>query len=213
MLLIGNNLELLPTLEDNSIDCVLTDPPYGISRKTNLKTLNRFGMEFGEWDTFSTEWLASVKPKLKEGANVLVFTAWQKLTVLNDAMEANGLIVKKLLHWVRKNPFPLNRDRVTTNTCDYCIHAVNGKNWTFNRRADKPYETGLFYHPCQKKNGHSTPKPIKLLEEMLQIYTNKEDIVLDPFAGSCTLIEACSKQERNYICIERQREFVPDKYK
>ena len=49
-LLKGDCLELLKTLENESIDALITDPPYNIARENNFKSMGRAGIDFGEWD-------------------------------------------------------------------------------------------------------------------------------------------------------------------
>lgn len=207
-ILLGDCLEHISNLEDNSVDCILTDPPYGISRKSNLHTLNnpRFGLDFGEWDCFSSDWLKLACPKLKVGANVIVFNSWQNLSKLSDVMSKNAIEPKRVMFYKRTNPFPINRDRMPVNVMDFMIWGVyKNKKWTFNRREGSPYETGIFNYPVQKKTIHPTPKPVGLIEDLLQIFTNENDLVLDPFAGSCTLAVACRNVIRNYICIEKEK--------
>lgn len=64
-------------IEDNSIDCILTDPPYNISRETNFHTLKgaiRQGMDFGNWDKeFNlTDYISLLPRVLKENSNVVI---------------------------------------------------------------------------------------------------------------------------------------------
>jgi len=61
------------------------------------------------------------------------------------------------------------------------------------------------------KNGqkvHSTQKPLQLLERIILSSTNEEDIVLDPFAGTCTTGVACAIHKRNFIMIEKDEKYV-----
>ena len=88
-------------LEDNSVDCVVTDPPYNISRKTNFHTLGNRGtaMNYGEWDKdFDlVSWINLLPKILKKGANIIIFNDWKNLTTISEAMEKNGIIPKRCL--------------------------------------------------------------------------------------------------------------------
>lgn len=79
----GDCMEKLNEIPDNSIDLLLTDPPYNISRDNNFDTMNgdRQGMDFGEWDKdFDLTSYISLLPRiLKENANVVIFNAWEIL--------------------------------------------------------------------------------------------------------------------------------------
>jgi site-specific DNA-methyltransferase (adenine-specific) len=210
-LILGSVYDKINEIPDNSLDCVLTDPPYGISKKTNFHTMHGHRvttMDFGEWDVFSTDWIKLLKPKLKFGANVLIFNSWQHVGQISDAMEEINIIPKRMLIYERTNPAPFNRDRLTVNCCDYVVWGVNeGKKWTFNRRENLSYETGIFRYPVQRKTGHTTPKPVGLMKDLLNIFTNENDVVLDCFMGSGTTGLACKKTNRNFIGIEINEEY------
>jgi site-specific DNA-methyltransferase (adenine-specific) len=55
---------------------------------------------------------------------------------------------------------------------------------------------------------HPTQKPLFLIQKLIELVTNPGDLVLDPFAGSGTTALACKELNRNYICIEKEREYV-----
>jgi site-specific DNA-methyltransferase (adenine-specific) len=55
---------------------------------------------------------------------------------------------------------------------------------------------------------HPTQKPLFLIQKLIELVTNPGDLVLDPFAGSGTTALACKELGRNYICIEKEREYV-----
>lgn len=60
----------------------------------------------------------------------------------------------------------------------------------------------------KERTGHSTQKPVTLYEYFLKTYTKKGDVVLDPFGGSGTMAEACLNLKRNFIVIEKEKDFV-----
>jgi site-specific DNA-methyltransferase (adenine-specific) len=55
---------------------------------------------------------------------------------------------------------------------------------------------------------HPTQKPLFLIQKLIELVTNPGDLVLDPFAGSGTTALACKELNRNYICIEKEREYI-----
>lgn len=55
---------------------------------------------------------------------------------------------------------------------------------------------------------HPTQKPLFLIQKLIELVTNPGDLILDPFAGSGTTALACKELGRNYICIEKEREYV-----
>lgn len=60
---------------------------------------------------------------------------------------------------------------------------------------------------------HPTQKPLKLFEQILQDYSNENDLVLDCFSGSGTTAVACHNLKRRFICIERDREYFESSVK
>jgi site-specific DNA-methyltransferase (adenine-specific) len=54
------------------------------------------------------------------------------------------------------------------------------------------------------KNGHPTEKPVKLLEYLIKTYTNKNDVILDPFMGCGSTGIACKNLDRKFIGIEKE---------
>ena len=64
----GDSMEYIKGLKDNSVDAVITDPPYNISKDNNFKSMGRSGIDFGEWDKgFNlNNWIELVAPKVKK---------------------------------------------------------------------------------------------------------------------------------------------------
>jgi len=70
--------------------------------------------------------------------------------------------------------------------------------------SDRPHQRGK----SLRKNNHPTVKPIKLMEYLIKLVSRKGAIVLDPFLGSGTTAIACLKQNRKFIGIEKEEEYV-----
>lgn len=68
--------------QEIKVDCILTDPPYCISRKNNFKTMGRAGIDFGKWDyNFNqTEWIKNCILFLKEGGSIIIFNDWKNFS-------------------------------------------------------------------------------------------------------------------------------------
>ena len=107
-------IEGMQTIADNSIDLIVTDPPYVISRDTNFDTLGGRSMDFGEWDKdFNLyEFIKELPRVLRENSNVVIFNSWENLESLANLMRANNIVVKRCLVLNKSNPAPFNRDRL-----------------------------------------------------------------------------------------------------
>ena len=171
-------MSLMP---DESVDLILTDPPYNISVKNNFHTLKgRHGIDFGEWDKgFDlTGWIPNAIRILKSGGNIIIFNAWRNMGQIADMLEQNGCLIKEMIQWQKTNPMPRNRDRLYVTTCEFAIWATKGKGWTFNRQRET-YENTIFVYPIvsAKQRFHPTQKPTTLIEDLIKIHSNEKDSI------------------------------------
>lgn len=213
----GDCLKILKNLSNDRIvvDAIITDPPYNISKKNNFNTMNtahRHGIDFGEWDkNFDlVSWLKLSDKLLKNGGNIIIFSSFLHMGTIATELEKLNYSIKDLIRWVKPNPMPRNIKRRFVVDCEYAIWAVKGnKKWTFNV-LDKPYMRPQII--CSRPTGnektiHPTQKPIILISKLINIFTNKNDLVLDPFMGSGTTGIACKKLDRKFIGIEIDKKY------
>ena len=213
-LLKGDCLELLKTLENESIDALITDPPYNIARDNNFKSMGRAGIDFGEWDKgFNLiSWLPIAIEKLKKGGNIIIFTSWKNTTPIIKELEKINCEAKDMIRVEKSNPMPRNRDRRFVTDYEIAIWAVKkGAKWTFNRQLET-YERPLIKTKVTPKSekiekGHPTQKNTETMEWLIERLTNEGDIVLDPFMGSGTTGVACQNLNRDFIGCELSDEY------
>ena len=216
----SESLSLMKELKVNSIDAIITDPPYNISRDNNFATMGRAGIDFGEWDKdFNlTSWIKVAEPLLKKGGNIVIFNDWKNMTNITKSLEENGFEVKDLIRWKKTNAMPRNRDRRFITDYEVAVWAVKkGGKWTFNRLSDT-YEIpeivgGLTPKSEKIEGGHPTQKPIYVMKWLIERLTNEGDVVLDPFMGSGTTGVACKELNRNFIGIEIDENYYNIAYK
>lgn len=210
----GDCLEVMDKLieEGIKVDMILTDPPYNISKSNNFKTMGRTGIDFGEWDKdvdlFS--WLDRIPKLLNKNGTIIIFNDWKNLGNISLYCENLGLEVKDLLRWEKTNPMPRNRDRRYITDYECAIWLVNKKaKWTFNRLDDK-YQRPKFLHGVvggKEKTPHPTQKPVSLMEEIINIHTNKNDLILDCFMGSGSTGVGALNTNRKFIGIELDKKY------
>lgn len=192
-------------VDNESIDLLLTDPPYNVTRDSNFSSMGRTGVDFGDWDRgFNQEdWLKVACNKVKTGGSAIIFNDYKNIGIMTKVLEENGFTIKELLVWKKPNPMPRNTDRLYVTSVEIAIWAIKGKGWTFNKQRDS-YEDGVFVFPTvhSGERVHPTQKPIALIETLLKIHSNKDDVVLDCFMGSATTAIACENLKRQYIGFE-----------
>lgn len=208
-------IKVMRSLDNDIIDCVITDPPYNISRPNNFTTMgnkSRIGMDFGEWDKgFNlTNYINEFSRILKENANVIIFNAWENLSEIKNACERNNITIKRCLVLSKSNPAPFNRDRMFVNDVEFALWGIyNSKNkptkWTFNRI--NSLEKCVINTTVQSSKYHPTMKDIKVISYLVKLLSNEDDLILDCFMGSGTTPLACKKNNRRYLGIELNREY------
>lgn len=210
----GDCLDIIPTLE--KVDCILTDPPYNIARKTNFKTIGKragnVAMQFGDWDKDADilSYIDFLSNVLKENSNVVIFNDWKNLGDIYKRCLDSNILMKRYLVLNKSNPAPFNRDRMFVNDVEFAVWGVfNSKNvptgWTFNR--ENSLEKCVIDTTIQNSKFHPTMKDIKIIRKLTRLLTNNNDIVLDCFGGSGTTAIACIKENRRCIIIEKDQEY------
>ena len=222
-LLLGDCLEILPTLPENSVDMVLCDPPYGttackwdsiISLDKLWEQYNRLCKEDAAMVFTASQPFATVLA----GSNIKNFRyewIWEKSQGTNP-MNAKVMPLKShenILVFYRKKPtynpqmwFSKPYSGFSSDTAK--IGEVYGKQQSKHR--DNP--EGSRYPKTilkfkQEKGLHPTQKPVALMEYLIKSYTNKGDTVLDNTMGSGTTGLACINTERNFIGIESDKKY------
>lgn len=210
-------LDFLSTIPSNSVDLILTDPPYEISRATGFikssgeNTIERFKMsyEFGEWDERSTNlapFVSEFYRVLRKGGTMIMFYDLWKLSNLAKIMEDSKFKQLRFLEWVKTNPVPINSKlNYLTNSREIALSGVKVSKPTFNSK----YDNGIYEHPIYhgKDRFHPTQKSLPLFEELTKKHSNEGDVILDCFAGSATTAIAAQNTNRNFIGCEMNEEY------
>ena len=205
-------MNVLKEIEDNSVDLILTDPPYNIARDNNFHTMGRKGIDFGEWDKgFDLFSYIDLLPRVcTKDASVVIFNDWKNIGEIAKYAESKGFVIKDMLRWEKSNPMPRNRDRRFVVDYEVAVWLTMPKaKWTFNRQSET-YDRPLFKGTLvsgNEKTAHTTQKPIWLMKEILQVLSNEGDTVLDPFMGSGSTGVACKELNRNFIGVELDKQY------
>jgi len=211
MKLINNDcINALKEIPEYSVDLLLTDPPYNVSRDNNFSEgwrVKRQGLDFGEWDKgFDlVSWIPLAAKTLKDNSSVIIFNAWENLGVIKQACEENNIVIKRCIVLSKSNPAPFNRDRMFVNDVEFALWGVYHHNkkptgWVFNR--EEPIEKCVMNTTVQSSKLHPTMKDLKIIEKLMRLLSVEGGVVLDPFMGSGTTGVAAKKLGRDFIGIE-----------
>lgn len=210
--------DYLKTIADSSVNLVIIDPPYEVSRSTNFsagketgRDTDRFrvSMEFGDWDNGFSGLDIVIKEAYrvlkKRGTLICFYDVW-KTTTLKNYFDDAGFKQLRFIEWVKTNPVPLNsKTNYLTNSREIMITGVKGGRPVFHSE----YDNGIYKHPICRDRGrfHPTQKPISLISELIEKHSNPGDLVMDCFSGSGTTALACAKLNRNFIGCELHKEY------
>lgn len=222
MLIFGDCIEELSKIKSNSVDLVLIDPPYIISRDSNFtkyseetskEMVSKYGsisIDFGEWDKEELNWDILLKEYyriLKKGGTLLTFYDIWKSNEIKESADKYKFKQPRVCCWTKTNPVPINsKINYLSNANEYFFTFVKGGKPTFNSK----YDNALYKYPiCHGKERykHPTQKPLALIKELIEKHSNPGDLVLDTFAGTGTTAHACILSDREYIVIEREEEY------
>jgi adenine-specific DNA-methyltransferase len=208
----GDCAELVNELPDG-IACVVTDPPYGINFNSNSvrrgasEKYNRLIHDDDDPEVAVANFkkvMELVIPKLNEDADLYVFTAWQVYPLWAEAMADLGLELKQVLIW--EKGYPGMGDLESNWGCGYemILYCKRGNRpVSYRRRAVITID-----RLPSGKNIHPTEKPVALLELLIEMSTEKGDLVVDPYAGSGSTIWAAQRTGRKAIGIERDPDYA-----
>lgn len=212
-------INAMKELAKDSIDLIVTDPPYNLgnfmkNRDTNLKKMrdNFFGsagwddMEFDDWEQSMDLFFEQSARVIKNGGAMIVFMAIIKVETIIKLAEKHGFYYKTTGIWHKTNPMPRNMHLHFVNSTEAWLY------FTYKKRTGTFNNDGALYHDFietsvtsngERKYGkHPTQKPEALIKHFVKLLSNTNDWVLDPFMGSGTTGVVSKKLDRNFVGIE-----------
>ena len=228
-------LEILKKIPSKSIDLIFADPPYNLQLRDTLYRPDQSEVEavneswdkfsnFTEYDDFTKNWLTECKRLLKDGAAIWVIGSYHNILRVGKIMQDLNLWILNDIIWHKTNPMPNFKGTRFTNAHETLLWATTSRKskYTFNYQSmktfneDKQMRSDWYIPICSGKERlrsedntrlHPTQKPEALLKRILLSTTNPGDIILDPFLGSGTSTAVAKKIGRNYIGIEKEKNY------
>lgn len=210
----GDCLELMSNIRNDSIDCIITDPPYRITSRGNGG--NSGGMfqkkEVNNGKVFQTnnleieDWLPELYRVLKPQSHCYIMTNNKNITHYLNAINNSKFHFIKCLIWVKDNKI---MGQTYMSQFEFVIMCRKGG----HKRINDCGTSDVLQIPNKKlkdKNGktiHDTEKPILLNEILINNSSNKGDWILDPFMGIGSCGVACINTNRNFIGYELDKKY------
>lgn len=231
----GESLEIMAALPDEFADLIFVDPPYNIGKRFgSFHDSWPTEKAYVEW---CYEWLAQCVRLLKPTGSLYVMTSTQampyldiwlreRLTILSRIVwhyDSSGLQARKYYGSLYEPILFCVKDSkaYTFNADDIEVEARTGavrKLIDYRKSIPTPYKTtkipgNVWYFPrvryrMPEYEDHPSQKPEGLMERIIRASSRPGDMVLDPFAGTCTTGAVAQRLARHSICIEAQLSYV-----
>lgn len=231
----GDCLEILPKIEPGSITTIFADPPYNLSNGgITCKAGRMVSVNKGDWDKsqgfekdyqFTYNWIKECHRVLKPNGTIWISGTMHNIYQVGYALQSLGFHIINEIVWYKPNAPPNLACKCFAHSHETLIWAKKGKaekhhfNYSLMKEwMDKFSPSGrqmrsLWNIPLtpqnEKNNGkHPTQKPIELLQRIISASSKKGDLILDPFNGSGTTGIVARHLSRQYVGIDKEKEFL-----
>lgn len=222
----------LPTLPDKSVDHVITDPPYSDHVHKNARAgvrkvplsggkgahgcdarrgIDR-GIDFG-FDAVTPSLITDCAEQFARICKrwCLVFSDVESCHLWREALTAAGMRYVRTLSWDRMSGAPQfsgDRPAAAFDVITLC-HAKSARcRWNAGGKRGIYHHAPEMNHGVTKSRYHPTAKPLSLMVELLEDFTDPDELVCDPFSGSSTTGAACLRLGRRFVGCERSPEWA-----
>lgn len=232
----GDIFDILKFFPEKSIDLIIADPPYNLTKDFNGMTFVKKNSI--DYEEYTRKWLSLIYPLLKDNASIYVCCDWETSLIIGRVL-GEFFCVRNRITWQREK----GRGACANwkNGMEDIWFATKSKDFTFNLDAVKirkkviaPYRvdgkpkdwketaSGNFRDTCPsnfwdditipfwsmpENTAHPTQKPEKLIAKMILASSNPSDIVFDPFLGSGTTSVVAKKLGRKFIGVETNEQY------
>lgn len=196
----GDCIAEMEKLDDESVDCVITDPPYGINYVSNFRVIDSEVVKSVNNDDLQSAlklWEKAcevLSRKMKPDSHIYIFTSWKVYPQFAE-ITARYFRIKNCLIWEKNNWSMGDLEGNYAEQYEMAIFATKG-----NRKLNGGRDTNILHYD-RVANGsllHSCEKPVDMLRFLISKSSNSGELVIDPFAGSGSTLVACKQEGRKY---------------
>ena len=182
-------------------DLVFTDPPYGISFKSEKgDTIKNDDLNNEKLFEFNSSWQSNADLVSKGDCFLMVWQSPRQFHLLDYKGKWKFF---RLITMYKSNRISFPHGAWINKTEPCCIFSKGKPRITKQKYMDDCY---VYKHDKESHKdsnvGHPTPKPVKMIEDHILACAKTEDLVLDLFGGSGSTLIACEKLNRNSFLME-----------
>lgn len=211
-IILQDNRKAIKDIPNSSIDLILTDPPYNIAKYStgniHLPDRSPLNNDIAGWDNIEVdpeEYLEDFKRILKPSGNIFIFTTYNSIGKWHATFDRH-FDTTQFMIWHKTNPAPKIYKNGFLNSCEMIICFWNkGHKWNFS---DQKSMHNFIESPiCMgteriKEPKHPAQKPIKILKHVIEIASDQNDVVFDPFMGVGSTAIAALELSRKFCGCE-----------
>ena len=204
----GNSLDILADTPAESVDLIVTDPPYKIvtggdsgDRPKGILAGNR-NLFTHQTDIEIHEWMPLLFKVLKQQSHAYIFTNSTNLHEMLDESLKAGFLFHNLLVWEKNNCTP---SQFYMKNCEYVLFLRKGQAKYINNIGNS--KTVHYFSNIIGTKSHPCEKPVELLKYYITNSSQEGELVLDPFMGTGSCAVACTETKRNFLGIELDPHF------
>ena len=228
----------MKTIPDETIDLVVTDPPFAINFKAKKANYNRTAsrvlsgyneINVEDYYKFTNNWMCQVKRILKKSGSMYVFSGWNNLKDILTALDVNGFTTINHIIW--KYQFGVVTAKKFVTSHYHCLFVCKNdkmrKFFPYSRfKKNAKTSDGKSLHYRDKEDvwiikreywtgDDKTPTklPAEIIKKILQYSSEKNDLILDPFLGSGQVAVISKMLGRKYLGFEIIKSYYDFAYK